>query len=94
MAISLGIKDLIIEGDSMVIIQSVMKKKSNCWQLQYILDHILQKLDFFDSFFISHCYREVNKIADFLANLAIDSEANMREVSVDEIPSSVLEYLK
>lgn len=94
MAISLGIKDLIIEGDSMVIIQSVMKKKSNCWKLQYILDHILQKLDFFDSFFISHYYREVNKIADCLANLAIDSEANIWEVSVDKIPSSVLEYLK
>lgn len=41
MAISLGIKDLVIEGDSMVIIQSVLKKRSNCWQLQYILDHIL-----------------------------------------------------
>lgn len=42
MAISLGIKDLVIEGDSMVTIQCVMKKKSNCWELQYVLDLILQ----------------------------------------------------
>lgn len=94
MSISLGIKDLIIEGDSMVIIQCVMKKKSNCWNLQYILDPILQKLELFESFLVSHCYREVNKIADYLANLAIDSNANQREVGFEEIPSRVWEGLQ
>ncbi|XP_059078197.1 uncharacterized protein LOC131876742 [Cryptomeria japonica] len=41
MTISLKIKNIVIEGDSMVIIQSVMKNKSNCWKLQYLLDQIL-----------------------------------------------------
>lgn len=83
MAISLGIKDLVIEGDSMVTIQCVMKKKSNYWKLQYVLDLILQQLAFFDSFLITHCFREINRIADFLANLAIDSNANLRDINME-----------
>lgn len=94
LAISLGIKDLIIKGDSLVIIQSLLKRNSHCWQLQYLLDHILQQLEFFDSFFITHCYREINTVADFLANLAIDSNANLCDVNSKEIHVSVLKYLQ
>lgn len=93
MAISLGIKDLVIEGDSMVTIQCVMKKKSNCWNLQYVLELILQQLAFFDSFLITHCFREINIIADFLANLAIDTNANLQDISMDEFLPSLLKHL-
>ncbi|XP_059064730.1 uncharacterized protein LOC131856816 [Cryptomeria japonica] len=94
LAISLGIKDLIIEGDYLVIIQSVLKRKSHCWQFQYLLDLILQQLEFFDSFFITHCFREIKRVADFLANLAIDNNAILRDVSSVEFPISVLELLQ
>lgn len=35
LAISLGIKDIIIEGDSMLVFQSVSNKKCVSWHLQY-----------------------------------------------------------
>ncbi|XP_059064431.1 uncharacterized protein LOC131856605 [Cryptomeria japonica] len=90
MAISLGIKHLHIQGDSMVVIQSVLNCKNNCWHLKYLIDHILKKLSFFDTYLLSHCFRELNKLADFLANLAIDSAAFHKIVEKDDIPHDVL----
>ncbi|XP_059075263.1 uncharacterized protein LOC131875215 [Cryptomeria japonica] len=90
MAISLGIKHLHIQGDSMVVIQSVLNCKSNCWYLKYLIDHILEKLSFFDTYMLSHCFRELNKLADFLANLAIDSAAFYKNVEIGDIPQDVL----
>ncbi|XP_059068464.1 uncharacterized protein LOC131858979 [Cryptomeria japonica] len=94
LAISLGIKHLSIQGDSMVVIQSVVNCKSNCWYLKYLIDHILEKLSFFDTYVLSHCFREINKLAYFLANLAIHSAAIHKSVAVGDIPHVVLsEYM-
>ncbi|XP_059076276.1 uncharacterized protein LOC131875686 [Cryptomeria japonica] len=90
LAISLGIKHLSIQGDSMVVIQSVLNCKSNYWHLKYIIDHILEKLSFFDTFVLSHCFRELNKLVDFLANLAIDFGAHHKSIAVCDIPQDVL----
>lgn len=75
----------------MVIIQSVLINKSNCWHLKYILDHILEELSFFDTFSISRCYRELNKLVDFLVNVAIDSSAQFKNVEVSDIPQDILQ---
>lgn len=90
LAISLGIKHLSIQGDSMVVIQSVLNCRSNCWHLKYLIDHILEKLSFFDTYVLSHCFRELNKVADFLANLAIDSATIHKNIVVGDIPQEVL----
>ncbi|XP_057868680.1 uncharacterized protein LOC131075800 [Cryptomeria japonica] len=90
LAISLGIKHLSIQGDSMVVIQSVMNCRSNCWHLKYLIDHILEKLSFFDTFVLSHCFRELNKVADFLADLAIDLAAIHKNIVVGDIPQELL----
>ncbi|XP_059076670.1 uncharacterized protein LOC131875948 [Cryptomeria japonica] len=90
LAISLGIKHLSIQGDSMVVIQSVLNCKSNCWHLKPLIDHILEKLSFFDTYVLSHCFRETNKLADFLANLAIDSAAIHNNVAIGDIPHVLL----
>ncbi|XP_059073336.1 uncharacterized protein LOC131874111 [Cryptomeria japonica] len=93
MAISLGIKHLLIQGDSMVVIQSVLNCKSNYWHLKNLIDLILKKLSFFDTYLLSHCFRELNKLADYLANLAIDSTAFHKIVEIDDIPHDVLPEL-
>lgn len=41
LAISLNIKDIVIEGDSMLVFQAVVAKKCISWLLQYLLEHIL-----------------------------------------------------
>ncbi|XP_059078235.1 uncharacterized protein LOC131876774 [Cryptomeria japonica] len=90
LAISLGIKHLSIQGDSMVVIQSVLNCRSNYWHLKYLIDHILEKLSFFDTYVLSHCFRELKKVADFLTNLAIDSVANHKNIVVGDIPQELL----
>lgn len=74
----------------MVVIQSVLSCKSNCWHLKYIIDHILEKLSFFDTFALSYCFRELNKLVDFLANMAIDSSAHHKSVAICDIPQDIL----
>lgn len=86
-AISLGIKDIIIEGDSMVTFQAVSNKKTHVWTLQYILDKILLQLNFFTSYIISHVYRECNGVVDFLANKAIDNQVSYGEFEDNLIPT-------
>ncbi|XP_059068651.1 uncharacterized protein LOC131859122 [Cryptomeria japonica] len=93
LAISLGIKDIIIEGDSMLVFQSVSTKKCASWHLQYLLDRILAQLKCFSTFTISHCYREINVIADYLANRAVVESAEYLEVPPWDIPTSCISIL-
>ncbi|XP_057843883.1 uncharacterized protein LOC131053322 [Cryptomeria japonica] len=93
LAISLGIKDIIIEGDSMLIFHSVSAKKCVSWHLQYLLDRILAQLKCFSTFTISHCYREINVIVDYLANKVVVECAEYLEVSPRDIPASCISIL-
>ncbi|XP_059076274.1 uncharacterized protein LOC131875684 [Cryptomeria japonica] len=63
--ILLNLKDVVIEGDSLVIFYAVANRTCNSWHLQYWLDKVLLLLKFFNSFSISHCYREANFVTDF-----------------------------
>ncbi|XP_057844429.2 uncharacterized protein LOC131053798 [Cryptomeria japonica] len=93
LALSLNIKDIVIEGDSMLVFQAVISKKCLSWHLQYFLDHILLKLRGFSTFSISHCFREINVFADFLANKAIVEGVDYIEVSPSDIPVSYMKLL-
>ncbi|XP_057862997.2 uncharacterized protein LOC131071253 [Cryptomeria japonica] len=93
LSLSLNIKDIVIEGDSMVVFQAVVAKKCLSWHLQYFLDHILVQLKCFSTFSISHCFREINVIANFLANKAIIEGANFLEISPSDIPVFCMKLL-
>ena len=72
-AIDLGIKDIKIEGDSLLAINQINGKfKVKSENIKNIYDKIIENLIYFDSFIFNHIRRENNKIADKLANKAID----------------------
>ncbi|XP_059070903.1 uncharacterized protein LOC131861136 [Cryptomeria japonica] len=93
LAISLDIKDIIMEGDSMLVFQLDFAKKCVSWHLQYLLERILAQLKHFYTFTISHYYREINVIADYLANRAIVECVEYLEVPPRDIPTSCISIL-
>jgi ribonuclease HI len=86
LAIILGIKDIIIEGDSMVTFHMVTNKKSYVWSLQYLLDKILLQLNSFTSYIISLCYRDVNGVENYLENKAINEHIYYAEIEGKYLP--------
>ncbi|XP_059069492.1 uncharacterized protein LOC131859581 [Cryptomeria japonica] len=93
LALSLNIKDIVIERDSMLVIQAIISKKCFSWHLQYLLDHILLQLRGFSTFSISHCFREINIFADFLANKAIAEGADFIKAAPLNILVSCMKLL-
>ena len=61
-----------IEGNSQMVINSCIKRKSYSWHLQYIFKQIWYLIDQFSEVTISHTLREGNKVADFISNLGCD----------------------
>ena len=61
-----------IEGDSQMVINSCIKRKSYSWHLQYIFKQIWYLIDQFSEVTISHTLWEGNKVADFISNLECD----------------------
>lgn len=82
----LQINSFIIEGDSMVILHVVSSQKTYVSQLQYLLDKVLIQLKWFNVFSLSHCYKEANSIADYLANKAIDEQLPFKGFSKEDFP--------
>lgn len=77
----------------MLVFQAVVAKKCISWHLQYLLECILMQLECFSSFTISLCYREINVIADFLANRAVVEGVDFLEVHPSDIPASCISLL-
>jgi ribonuclease HI len=71
-----GIRNLLIEGDSLLIIKQILGEyKVKNFILQKFHSKIIKLLnDHFDSIGIKHIYRNYNKIADGIANDAIKLE--------------------
>lgn len=71
-AFELGIKDLIVEGDSMLIINQ-LKGKWNIKNkdLKNLHLSIVEKIKQFDNITYNHIYRKYNSRADELANIGI-----------------------
>ena len=82
-AINLGIKDLIVEGDSLLVINQmngIYKVKSE--NLIELYKEATSLKNQFDYILFKHIYRSSNKRADELSNLAISKDDNE---SADEI---------
>ena len=61
-----------IEGDSSVIIEACIHRRTFSWKLKYILNQIWRLLDECQNVCISHIFREGNQVADFLSNMGCD----------------------
>lgn len=73
-ALKLKITDLVIEGDSDLIVQQITGNyKAD--KLQSLYSRVMHLLPYFD-YVINHIPRARNSIADRLANLAMDRKAN------------------
>jgi ribonuclease HI len=81
-AIGKGHHQIILEGDSQVIIGLATKlihggnldKASPSWRLQFLLEDLSQLLQPQISIITAHVRREANKVADCLANVAVERE--------------------
>ncbi|XP_071924664.1 uncharacterized protein [Coffea arabica] len=67
-----GLQDFHVESDSLVLVQILQGTHGCPWRLQREVDELLSFKHHFRE--ITHCYREVNKPADYLANLGTNSE--------------------
>ena len=73
-ASELGVKSLNVEGDSLLVINQVTgtyKVKSDNLKIPY--NSILELLHHFDRINFQHVKRKYNKVADALANAALDA---------------------
>ncbi|XP_057816620.1 uncharacterized protein LOC131029951 [Cryptomeria japonica] len=63
----LGVRKLCLEGDSLIIIQAIMKRSLEAWQLQNFISSIIEEPNFFEDYQVSHARREDNAEADILS---------------------------
>ncbi|GLJ08385.1 hypothetical protein SUGI_0087780 [Cryptomeria japonica] len=90
------VKNLIIEGDSQIIITTLIKSQTPNWQLYYIIQEARESISRLDSYQIMHCYREANKMANILTNRRCEQEEknitlSSRELHEDQILMEQLE---
>ena len=73
----LNIKKLKVEGDSKIIINQITGAfKINSKYLMPLYNKAINQLSYFDDIDFKHIYRDKNKRADELANLAMDKKDN------------------
>ncbi|XP_056690427.1 uncharacterized protein [Spinacia oleracea] len=68
-AIKLNIKDIYIEGDNLLVINSLKGIWTPPWKLQNIIQDSRTLLQHFHSTHIKHIFREANRAADWIANV-------------------------
>ena len=76
-SISLGIKHIFIEGDSLLVVSQVSGKwKVKNEAIRVIFEKIMSLLKTFETFEIHHIRREYNHYADKLSDKTIELEKN------------------
>jgi ribonuclease HI len=77
-AIRFKIKNLVIQGDSKLVVYQVTKRwKINNEYIKKINEEISKLVDSFDSIAIKHVYREENVEADAICNEVLSEESNI-----------------
>lgn len=80
LALDMNLKDIHIEGDSNLVINSCLKRNVDNWKFGYILVQVWNILDKFNSVVLSHTLREGNRVADSLSNVGCDLQSINKEV--------------
>lgn len=68
----LGLSNIVIEGDSQIVLNAIRKKSTPNWVLNSKLEHIINLLDKFEDIRVEHIFREGNLEADGPANMGAD----------------------
>ncbi|KAH0729146.1 hypothetical protein KY290_000325 [Solanum tuberosum] len=63
-----GFTNILVESDSMLITNMINGEAKTPWQIKHIIEDI-HGLKVQGNFSLQHCYREVNMIEDYLANM-------------------------
>lgn len=82
--ISHRFQSIILESDSLIIVNMIKGKSNTAWQLQNSIDAITQMLSQTTNI-VQHCYREANQVADALAKWSIE-EHERRFYDVKDLP--------
>ncbi|GLJ27371.1 hypothetical protein SUGI_0537180 [Cryptomeria japonica] len=90
LAIKNKVKNLIIEGDSLIIITTLIKSQTPNWQLDYIIQKERELLSCLDSYQIMHCYREANMMEDILENRRCEQEEKNITLSSSELHKDII----
>ncbi|XP_041026969.1 uncharacterized protein LOC121267173 [Juglans microcarpa x Juglans regia] len=87
----LGLKRIILEEDSLLVIQAINSKVENWSTASMIINDIKSQLTIYDSWSVLHIRREGNKAAHVLAKNALLSSTSF--VDVGSISSCILDYI-
>lgn len=70
-ALALGVDSIIIEGNNLVVINSLRK----CWKVSWETDNFIcdagVDLASFSNVVFNHCFRKANRAADFLLHIRL-----------------------
>lgn len=80
-----GLIDFTLEMDSMIIVNMVINKSNNNFKLRQIIDNIIEIVDHSNGH-VTHCFRESNQVADFLAKRAARLNQTMILTSFRQLP--------
>ncbi|GLJ18308.1 hypothetical protein SUGI_0323980 [Cryptomeria japonica] len=89
-----GISKVLIEGDSQIIINDIIKSKFECWKLCKWFPRINHLLELIGTFEIKHVYREGNRLADYLANLGVVCKDNKITFDQHSASNDIINHIK
>ena len=64
-----GIHNILVEGDSKILIDSVNRKSNTPWRIKYIVEDIWSMSVHFSNITFAHIWREANFVADAVVNV-------------------------
>ena len=67
-ALFCSLPQIIIEGDNLSVINAVLKIWKPPWVINSVLQDVWCELGNFNSVSFTHCFREANRAADFMAH--------------------------
>ncbi|WMV55041.1 hypothetical protein MTR67_048426 [Solanum verrucosum] len=80
-----GLTNFTLELDSMIIVNMVNNKSNNNLKLRQIIDNIIEIVDQSNAQ-VTHCFRESNQVANFLAKRAARLNQMMILTSFRQLP--------
>ncbi|GLJ06385.1 hypothetical protein SUGI_0037820 [Cryptomeria japonica] len=85
---------IVIEGDSLVIIQGIIKRGFQSRNLNKWVSCISRLLNDINHYEITHTYREGNRVAECVANLGIDNPHGTITFDMQSVSESIQDLIK
>ncbi|GLJ16497.1 hypothetical protein SUGI_0281620 [Cryptomeria japonica] len=89
----MGVSNVIIEGDSQIIINGIIKSNFQNWKLVKWFPHINTLLDSIGTCEINHSYCEGNCVANHLANLGVSKKGVIVTFNQTSVTQSIIDHI-